>query len=500
MRLRWAAPILGLIVAAALAVATPAAAIRGGHDVTKAYPFAGSLQRPESPRADGHVCGVTLIAPQWALTAGHCVRNAGGAQVGTPQGWKVRIGSLSATSGGRVVAVDKFYAYGAEPVFDGDIALIHLATPVRAVPAKLPATRPAEHTPVRIAGWGMTCAERQPACYPDRLQEADTIVQPVGACELSSIVAERELCVGSPDGSVAAADLDSGGPALVRAGHRWAVAGVVSGSNGDDQPVVYTDVHHFTRWITSIVDGTDVPDDSIVPDLEGAVAFNGCSASVVRTATSALTDPALLLTNGHCVAERPAPGKAIVDQSDDSRVHVLNKQGFVQASARTTRLLYATMTGTDLAVYRLDKTYAQLGVKTFTLGTTVATAGTKLTIIAGGTGRRYSCTVDAVVPHLREADYQQDGSYRYDESCGATHGASGAPLVLGDGRTVVGVHGTGNDSGELCTENNACEVAADGTVRAEKNRRYGQRTTMLAACLTKNSRLDLTRPGCALPG
>jgi secreted trypsin-like serine protease len=498
MRLSRASAALLAGFALAFSGAAPALAIRGGTEAARPYSFVGSLQRPDSPRADGHVCGVTLIAPRWALTAGHCTRNPSGAQVGTPRDWTVRIGSLDVRSGGHVARVEKFYSYSARPVADGDIALLRLDRPVFAVPAALPKARPTAHTPARITGWGVTCAEQEPQCYPTRLREAGTEIQPVELCEPSGIVSERELCVGSPDGSVAATNMDSGGPALVRSGRVWTIAGTVSGSNGDDQPVVYTDVSHYRGWIAGIVNGSAVPADSPVPDLEGAVYLNGCSASVVRTASSAPSDAALLLTNGHCVAQRPAPGDAVVDQPDDQVVRIADGQGYPQATAKTTRLLYATMTGTDVALYRLDKSYAALGAEVFVLGTTPAVAGERVEILSAGGGNRYSCTIDAVIPHLREDGYQQDSSYRYDPACGPGHGSSGSPLVLGDGTTVIGVHSTGNDSGEQCTENNPCEVAADGTVRAEQGRRYGQRTTMLPACLTEGSRLDLSAPDCTL--
>lgn len=497
MRLLRAAVVLVAALTAALPWATPALAIRGGAASAQPYSFAGSLQRPDSPRADGHVCGVTLIAPRWALTAGHCVRNPSGAQVGTPRDWKVRIGSVRVDAGGQVARVDKFYGYSVKPVADGDIALLHLDRPVSATPAALPAIRPAEHTPTRIIGWGVTCAEQQPQCYPKHLREADTEIQPVQMCERSGIVGERELCIGSPDGSIAATNMDSGGPAIVRSGRGWTIVGTVSGSNGDDQPVVYTDVHYFRGWIAGIVGGSAVPPDSQVPDLEGAAQLNGCSGSVVRTAASAPTDPALLLTNGHCAAQRPAPGDAVVNQPDSQVVSIADRQGYPQATARTTRLLYATMTGTDVALYRLDKTYAELNAKIFTLATEPATVGTQVAIVSAA-GDRYTCTIEAIIPRLREDGYQQEDSYRYDRACGPSHGSSGAPLVLADGATIVGVHNTSNDSGEQCTVNNPCEVAADGTVTAEQGRRYGQRTTMLPACLTVGSRLRLTAPGCTL--
>ena len=295
-----------------------------------------------------------------------------------------------------------------------------------------------------------------------------------------------------------AGNTDSGGPALVRTGRTWTVVGTVIGANSSAVPVVYSDVSYYRDWIDGIVDGSAVPPDDVLPDIEGGVFFNGCSASVVRTASSRPDDPALLLTNGHCVPERPAAGDAVVDQPDDSLVEVMDRTGYTGATARTTRLLYATMTGTDVALYRLDKTYAQLDVRTFTLTDKAATVGTRVDILAGGPGKRYRCVIDAVVPHLREQGYQQDDSYRYAADCGVRHGSSGAPLVLADGVTVVGVHSTGNDSGEECTENNPCEVSSDGTVRVEQGRRYGQRTTMLPACLSTNSRLDLDAPGCTL--
>jgi len=504
MRIRPFLLAAGLSVMAGVAIATPAMAIRGGLESPQPYPFLGSLQRPDSPRADGHVCGVTLVAPQWVVTAGHCARNPSGAQTGTPRDWRVRVGSLSTTSGGEVAAVDKFYSYSTRPVAEGDIALLHLAAPLRAKPIALPAQRPADGAPTRIVGWGVTCSQPQAQCYPDHLREADTVIQPTAICERSGITSERELCVGAEDGSVAATDLDSGGPALVRTGDEWTIAGTVSGSNDDDQAVVYTDVHWFRSWLTGIISGASVPPETPVPNLEGSVSFGGCSASVVRTSASRPTDPALLLTNGHCAGPTPpAPGTALIDQPVDQLVRIGNRQGYPQTSARLVRLVYATMTGTDVALFRLDKTYGQIhaaGAKVFVLGTKPAHEGTRLDIVAAGAGKRFTCKVAAVVTHLREAEYQMDKAYRYEETppCAPTHGTSGSPLVAADGITVVGVHNTGNDDGEQCTTNNPCEVSRTGTVTVRKGSRYGQRTTMVPACLTTGSRLDLFRRGCTL--
>ncbi len=500
--------LLTTTVALALTITavTPALAVRGGVEAPRPYPFSGSLQRPDSPREDGHTCGVTLVAPSWAVTAGHCTKhNPSGAQVGRPKNWTVRLGTTDAGSGGEVIDVERFVTYSNYPVHEGDIGLLKLKKPAKTKPVALPAARPADGTKTRIIGWGMTCDRREPECYPKKLREADTVIQPAALCERSGIQVEREMCVGAPDGSVAATNMDSGGPGLVRDGDHWVIAGVVSGSNGDDQPVLYTDIHYFKGWINDVVTGKVNPPDTPVPDLEGAASIGGCSASVVRTDHTRPSDPALLLTNGHCVPQRPAPGQTLREVAIAVPVTIGDRQGYLQAKANTTHLVHATMTGTDTALFRLDQTYAQLraqGVKVFKLTDRSARPGEKVDIISAGNGDRFKCTIEAVVPHLREEGYTQDNAYRYDPECKPSHGGSGSPIVLRDGVTVVGVHSTGNDSGEQCTANNPCEVAADGTVTVHQGARYGQQITYPAACARTRTpgrpqQPEAARRGCA---
>ncbi|MEV1246596.1 trypsin-like serine protease [Nonomuraea sp. NPDC049750] len=494
--------VVPVALAALAATATPSFALRGGVESVRPYSFMGSLQRAESPRADGHVCGVTLIAPRWVVTASHCARTPNQAPVGTPRGWRVRIGSLSVTSGGELAEVDKFYRYSTE-VYGKDLALLRLRTPVRAKPARIAPVTPADRTATRIIGWGVTCDERAPKCYPDRLREADTVVRPDSACEVSGITAKRELCVGSLDGSISATNMDSGGPALVRRGGSWLLAGAVSGSNSNDTPTVYSDVSVYRKWIRGIVTGSAVPPEPHMPSLEGAAQFGDCSGAVVRTGSDRAEDPALLLTNGHCVqGTRPAPGSALVDQPAAQPVTITDREGYPKVEARTTRLVYATMTGTDVALYRLDRTYAELAAadaKVFDLATTPAAAGDRVDLLSGNWGRRWSCAVKAVVPGLREGGYEQENALTYTSACEPGHGASGSPLIAPDGQTVVGLHSTSNDDGKSCTENNPCEVDAAGHVTVRKGAHYGQQVAAVPACLAPGSVLDLSLPGCTLP-
>ncbi|WPB91769.1 trypsin-like serine protease [Streptomyces malaysiensis] len=496
-------------VSATVMAASPAHAIIGGHKSAHAYSFMGSWQPsfPKSSRPDGHACGVEVLAPRWVLTASHCAgHNPTEAKVGVPKGWKVRVGSLKPSSGGEVAEVDHYYRLSTweEKLWGKDLALMHLKTPVKAKPVRIASTRPKVNTPVRIMGWGMTCANSvEPECYPKRLREADTKVQPHSACVTEPI--DEELCIGSPDGSVSAANMDSGGPALVREGGQWALAGVVSSGNSA-RATSYTDVTKHVDWIKGIISGTHVPPDSEIPNMKGAVQLSNCMGSVVRTPASRPEDPALMMTNGHCVeGKRPKPGAALVDRPADREVPIGDRHGYPQATARANRLVYATMTGTDIALYRLDATYAQLaakGAKVFKLASTPVHANDPLTLAT----ERMNCTAEAVVPHLREGGYQQDNSIRFtaaSKGCDPSYGYSGSALLAPDDDTVVGIFNTHNDpdaKGKKCDDNKPCEVGPDGAVTSMKGRRYGQQTHMITKCLTKGSKLDLSRQGCTLTG
>lgn len=370
---------------------------------------------------------------------------------------------------------------------------------MRAEPVRLAKETPADGTKARLLGWGMTCEDdNNPDCYPTHLREADLDVQPVSACPSA---VEGEICIGPLDGSAGATNMDSGGPALVRDGDQWAVAGVVSGAAGGE-PTLFTDIAKHLDWINGILDGTDVPPEVPIPSLEGSVELQTCGGSVVRTDSSRAEDPALLLTNGHCVeGERPAPGSALVDRPADVEVNIADHEGYPKATAKANRLVYATMSGTDIALYRLDKTYAQLdaeGAKVFQLTDTPPSAGDQVDVLVPS--QRVDCTVEAVVPQLREEGYELVNSMRYavSDDCGLGAGYSGSPLVAPDGDTVIGVHNTTNRDGEQCTKDNPCEVAEDGAVTAEKGRSYAQQVTGIAPCLTEGSALDLTRPDCTL--
>jgi hypothetical protein len=232
--------------------------------------------------------------------------------------------------------------------------------------------------------------------------------------------------------------------------------------------------------------------------------INGCSASAVRTGRSEPNDPALLLTNGHCAEERPPRGTGIRDRPSRLSVTVGDVSGNASVRAFTTRLLYATMSGTDVALYRLDRTYAELadaGVPALTLSDEGSRVGDRVTLLSGAWQESFACTIEAIVPTLREGGYEQHDALRYATSAGCEPGpgTSGSPLVDPDTRQVVAIHNTHNDGdGEACGDDNPCEVDPQGATTAVKGRSYAQQTAGLARCIAAGSRVVLTQPGCAL--
>ncbi|WP_285646302.1 serine protease [Lentzea sp. NBRC 102530] len=233
----------------------------------------------------------------------------------------------------------------------------------------------------------------------------------------------------------------------------------------------------------------------------GAVKLDNCSGSLVRLPGSTSSDQALVLTNGHCV-ELMKPGTALADVPANRDFTLLNGSGGPLAKLQSTEIVYATMTGTDAALYRLDQTYRQLqqkhGARALDLSASGPAAGSGIRIVSGYWTKIYSCRVDAVVHQVREAKWTWNDSLRYTPYCDTIGGTSGSPIIDAASGKVVGVNNTGNESGGRCTMNNPCEVDATGEITVHKGISYGQQTAGLVACFGRGSTLDLTLPGCTV--
>ncbi|RJQ77295.1 serine protease [Pseudonocardiaceae bacterium YIM PH 21723] len=241
---------------------------------------------------------------------------------------------------------------------------------------------------------------------------------------------------------------------------------------------------------------------AVPASLAGTVSVGDCSYSLVKLSSSKPTDKALIFTNGHCLKIMGAD-EVIVNRAytETKNPQVLDANGNAVAAVRRTRILYATMSGTDVTIYQTAETYGDLSAKgapMLELSSAHPTAGTQVFVPSSYWRKSYQCAVDGFVHQLKEGVHTWNDSIRYTTACKVEPGSSGSPIVYKASGKIIGINNTVNESGERCTGNNPCEVDANGAVKVDRGRGYGQQTYLVYGCLGANSTIDLTKSGCAL--
>src|SRR5207342_2857180 len=141
----------------------------------------------------------------------------------------------------------------------------------------------------------------------------------------------------------------------------------------------------------------------------------------------------------------------------------------------------------DVTLYRLNETFDALKTRTGGVPFTIADArpadGTSMAIPSSYWKQIWdNCSINGFT-NLKEDVWSFTDSIRYNDTCDTTHGTSGSPIVSKASGQIIGINNTGNDNGEMCTMNNPCEVAADGTTTAHQGTSYGQQTWWFTTCL-----------------
>lgn len=276
--------IISLLLSSTLLAATPR--IVGGGN-TQAPGWMASLQRAYGAPpyvSFSHYCGASLIAPQWLVTAAHCVDELNVAQI------RMMIGDSTLAQENILSSIDQVVIHPQwQPLntastrnlelFANDIALLHLSEPVSAPPVLLatPSQTQGLNSDASLTAYGWGAMDAAGLTAPEQLQSVTLpylgkmLPQQLPDHLFAGSVAGENICFG-----------DSGGP-LVHKGVLYGISSFVTSTSSDtlacanpDAASGFTAIASHQEWLQSQQQGLTVTNRqslAVHSGDEGSVTF-----------------------------------------------------------------------------------------------------------------------------------------------------------------------------------------------------------------------------------